>query len=54
MNKYKVVLYKTSRRWRVYKDNGIFDFETLNDMSLEVYSQAMELIRMGHFEVVDD
>ena len=47
----KVVFLKNEKRIRVYKDNGIFDFDNFNEMDIELYINCLEVLRAGKYEV---
>lgn len=48
----KVVFLKEENRIRVYKDNGIFDFDNFNEMNVELYTNCLEALRSGKYEVI--
>lgn len=47
----KVVFLKNEKRIRVYKNNGIFDFDSFNDMDIFLYLDVLNALRCLKYEV---
>lgn len=49
----KVVFLQKEKRIRVYKDNGIFDFDNFDDMAIELYMACLDALRAGKYEATE-